>query len=347
MTKLSLTRRRVLATTAAIGSFAIVGRAHSAKFQPAATLVEAARKEGRVVVYTASFTEVMQEVVNDFNKRFPFIKVEVVRASGGQLITRVQTEAAAGKLTADVVDHSDRALMKRIEDLFQDYAPPNADDYLETSRVSAKLWPTITPCWVIASQSELQKNPPKTWWDLCKPEYAGGQIGTVIGPSGGTTWSRIMFERQVLGEDYWPKQAAVKPRLYPSGAPLSDALVRGEVTIAPLIHNIVYPKKREGAPLEIVFPPEGIPVVPYASGIPKSAQHPNAARLFLDYMLSEEGQIFSIQEQGNLTSLKVPPVLPEGFDPKVEKIWVPDFEQSEKLHDPWLAEWNKVFGYRQ
>jgi len=346
MIRKTLTRRRALAAAAAIGTFAITGRARAA-FQPSATLLEAARKEGRVVVYTASFTEVIQEVVNDFNKRFPFIKVEVVRASGGQLITRVQTEAAAGKLTADVVDHSDRALMKRIEDLFQDYAPPNAADYLEASRVSPKLWPTITPCWIIASQSELQKNPPKGWWDLCKPEYADGQIGIVIGPSGGTTWTRIMFERQVLGEDYWPRQAAVKPRLYPSGAPLSDALIRGEVTIAPLIHNIVYPKKMQGAPLEIVWPSEGIPVSPYASGIPKTALHPNAARLFLDYMLSEEGQTLSIREQGNLTSLKIPPALPEGFDPKQAKIWLPDYEQSEKLHDPWLADWNKVFGYRQ
>ena len=349
MTRPTLTRRQALAATAALGSFAIIGRARAAvkPFQPAPALVEAARKEGRVVVYTASFTEVMQEVVNDFNKHFPFIKVEVVRAPGGQLITRVQTEAAAGKLAADVVDHSDRALMKRIEDLFQDYAPPNAADYLETALVSTKLWPTITPCWVIASHSELMKNPPKSWMDLCKPEYANGQIGQVIGPSGGTTWTRIMFERQVLGEDYWAKQAATKPRLYPSGAPTSDALVRGEVTAAPLLYNIVYPKKVQGAPLDIHFAPEGVPVVPYASGIPKTAQRPNAARLFLDYVLSEPGQLFSIKEQGNLSSLKVPPALPEGLDLSKQKIWVPDFAQSEKLHDSWLEEWNKVYGYRQ
>src|SRR5438045_213334 len=80
--------------------------------------------------------------------------------------------------------------------------------------ISPKLWPTIAPGWSIAYHSELMKNPPKTWWDLCKPEYANGQIGQVIGPSGGTTFARIMFERQVLGEDYWAKQAAVKPRLY-------------------------------------------------------------------------------------------------------------------------------------
>ena len=53
----------------------------------------------------------------------------MVRAPGGQLITRVKTEAAAGKLIADVVDHSDRALMQPLVDLFQDYAPPNAADY--------------------------------------------------------------------------------------------------------------------------------------------------------------------------------------------------------------------------
>src|SRR6478672_7433723 len=67
-----------------------------------------------------------QEVIKAFNKRFPKVKVSMVRAPGGQLITRIKTEAAAGKLAADVIDHSDRALMSGLLDLFQDYAPPNA-----------------------------------------------------------------------------------------------------------------------------------------------------------------------------------------------------------------------------
>ena len=71
-------------------------------------LIEAAKKEGKLVFYTANFTEVEQETIKAFNKRFPFVKVELVRAPGGQLITRIKTEAAAGKLAADVVDHSDR-----------------------------------------------------------------------------------------------------------------------------------------------------------------------------------------------------------------------------------------------
>src|SRR5215831_2135945 len=113
-------------------------------------LIDAAKKEGRFVYYTANFAEVEQEVIKAFNKRFPFVKVEMVRAPGGQLITRVKTEAAAGKLAADIVDHSDRALMSAITDLFQDYAPPNAAEYLPESLISPKLWPRATLVWSIA-----------------------------------------------------------------------------------------------------------------------------------------------------------------------------------------------------
>jgi len=57
-------------------------------------LIAAAKKEGKLVFYTANFAEIEQQVIKEFNKRFPEIKVEMVRAPGGQLITRVRTEAA-------------------------------------------------------------------------------------------------------------------------------------------------------------------------------------------------------------------------------------------------------------
>ncbi|HZQ74752.1 MAG TPA: extracellular solute-binding protein [Burkholderiales bacterium] len=310
-------------------------------------LIDAAKKEGTLVYYTANFAEVEQEVIKAFNKRFPEVRVEMVRAPGGQLITRVKTEAAAGKLAADVVDHSDRALMQPLTDLFQDYAPPNGADYRADALISPKLWPRATLAWSIAYNTELVKNPPKTWMDLTKPEYGNKQIGQVFAASGGTTWTRIMFERQVLGEDYWKKQAATNPVLYPSGAPTSDALVRGEISIAPLLYNIIYTKEKVGAPVKIFFPPEGVPVNPYASGVPKTAKHPNAAKLFLNWNLSAEGQSFMIKELGNLTSLKNPPAFPPGFDPKTVKLWFPKFDEYVKLHAAWVEEWNKTYGYRQ
>src|SRR6202045_2723779 len=240
-------------------------------------LIAAAKAEGKLVYYTANFAEVEQQVIKEFNKRFPEIKVEMVRAPGGQLIPRVRTEAAAGKLIADIVDHSDRALMLPLADLFQDYAPPNAADYDPASLVSPKFWPRATVVWSIAYNTELVKNPPKTWKDLTKPEY-DKMIGQVFAQSGGTTWTRILFERQVLGEDYWAKQASTHPILYPSGMSQADSSLRGEVAMGPLLYNAIDPKQKDGAPIKIFIPPEGAPVNPYATDIPKTAAFPNAAK---------------------------------------------------------------------
>ena len=156
-----------------------------------------------------------------------------------------------------------------------------------------------------------------------------------------------MFERQVLGEDYWARQAATRPKLFPSGGPLSDSVTRGEVLIAPLTYNAAYPKKRDGAPIEAIYPPEGIPLIPYGSGITKTARSPNAARLWMDWALSDEGQTQSIRDQGNLTALKDPPVRPDLYDPAKHKLWTPDFAAFNALRDRWLEEWNRTYGYRQ
>ncbi|MET0652965.1 MAG: extracellular solute-binding protein, partial [Hyphomicrobiaceae bacterium] len=282
-----VSKRRLGAIMAGAMLAVAAGPAAAQNFGPP-ELIEAAKKEGKVVYYTADFAEVEQEITKEFNKRFPFVKVEMVRAPGGQLITRIKTEAAAGKLAADVITHSDRGLILGLQDLLADYAPPNAADYREDVQVSPKIWPRQTLGWSIAYNTDLVKNPPKSWMDLTKPEYNNKQIGQVVGPSGGTTWTRIMFERQVLGDDYWKKQAAVGAALYPSGAPLSDALVRGEVSIAPLLYNVIFTKKKDGAPVEIFFPPEGVPMNMYGAGVTKTAANPNAAKLFLNWALSAE-----------------------------------------------------------
>src|SRR5262249_341848 len=142
----SLMTGRITALAAAAGVALALGGtpARAADDFGSPELIAAAKAEGKLVLYTANFAEVEQEVIREFNNRFPEVKIEMVRAPGGQLITRVKTEAAAGKLIADIVDHSDRALMQPLVDLFQDYAPPNAADYDPAALISPKLWPRLT-----------------------------------------------------------------------------------------------------------------------------------------------------------------------------------------------------------
>ena len=124
----------------------------------------------------------------------------MIRASGGQLITRVKAEIAAGKLIADLVDHSDRGLMEPLEDSFTDYAPPNAGDYLPASQFSTRFWPRITPVWCIAYNSELTKTPPKGWMDLTN---AGTYAPGIIGPGHRPVWRNHLDPGHVRAPDLW------------------------------------------------------------------------------------------------------------------------------------------------
>jgi len=99
-----LRRRRGGATIAAAFLFACAAHAAEPDFVPSPDLLAAAKKEGKIVLYTANFLETEQAVVKRFAERFPGIQIEIVRAPTGQLMTRIKTEAAANRMIADVID---------------------------------------------------------------------------------------------------------------------------------------------------------------------------------------------------------------------------------------------------
>jgi len=307
-------------------------------------LVKAAEKEGKLVLYTANQLASEQDMVAAFNKRFPGIKVAIVRAPGSRLATRIETEVAAHKLTADVIDMSDRGLVSSFQKVFADYAPPNANLYPEKTKALKNLWPKTSWGFVIAYNSASGVEAPASWKDLAKPEYKG-KVGIVVANSGGSTWTRAMFERQELGKDYWVKLAANKPVLYPSGAPAASGIVRGEVLVGGVQSNAVIPQIKKGAPLKVVYPAEGIPVTASAAGVVKTAAHPNAARLYMNWCLSKEGQSVWVEQGGGFSVLKGAP-LPQGASPST-KLWIPDSKEYISLRTQWIRDWNKIFNYEQ
>src|SRR5256884_3897032 len=163
-------RRGVAAVSAAV-FLACAAHAAEPDFVPSAELLAAARKEGKIVLYTANFLDTEQAVVKRFSERFPGIQIEIVRAPTGQLITRVKTEAAANRMIADVIDFTDRVQARGMIELFAPYAPPNAADYPQIARTGDRLWPRSGNAWTITYNSELVKDPPKSWADLAKPEF--------------------------------------------------------------------------------------------------------------------------------------------------------------------------------
>lgn len=333
--------------SAALTVIAVAGVACAAEpdYAPPADLLAAAKKDGKLVLYTANFLDTEQVVSKRFAARFPGIAIEIVRAPTGQLITRIKTEAAAGRLSADVIDISDRVQARAMADLFAPYAPPNAADYAAITRTADRLWPRSGNAWTITYNTAIVKDPPKSWADLVRPEWAKLRLGQTVISSGGAPFNRAMFERKVMGEDYWGKQAALKPALYPSQAPMVDAMIRGEIAVAPLVTNLAIPLAAQGAPIKWFFAPEGVPVTVFSAGITKGAPRPNAARLFLDWALSREGQALMV-ELGSFSSLANAP-MPPGVDAKAIKPWYSDEAEVGRVFKSWTDDWNKAYGYRQ
>ena len=110
--------------------------------------------------------------------------------------------------------------------------------------------------------------------------------------------------------------------------------------------NIVIPRQREGAPVACIIPPEGVPMTSYGAGIPKSATNVNAARLFLNWSLSREGQEAFVNDSGGFSALKNGPV-PQALDVASIKPWFPKMADYVGLQTEWVAEWNRVNNYRQ
>jgi iron(III) transport system substrate-binding protein len=282
----------------------------------------------------------MQALVAKFNSRYPFVKVEVVRLANPPLIARVEAEAAANRLTADLMETTDINDAKKLENIFEDYSPPNAALFPADSQISKRFWPMCGVAYVVMINTALVKKPLQSLDDMLSPELKG-KVGTVLPGAGGTSWSIALMQRLKKGDDWWNKFAAQEPLTFQSSVPLGTAIASGEIYagFAPLI--AVTPIQKQGAPVAAIGLDDGIPSAVTAGGIVKGAKNANAARLFMDWATSEEGQT-TYSELGCasvLPGIKLPTTM------KVDKgkVWVPPFAAYADRQAPWIADWNKIY----
>lgn len=311
-------------------------------------LIRAARTEGKVVVYTSNILSLSSTLQIAFNKRFPDIKVELVRLGGGALHSKIMTEHAAGKLVADVVEYSDRGLIQRAMErgIIGLHAAPTDGLYPAQTKVPGMVYPGSVYLYLIAYNPALVKDPPKTWMDLVDARFRG-KIGLVPAELGGTPWMTALFQYQVLGknsESYWQKLAAQKPRFFTSAAPLGKSVVSGETPVAVALDVVSLEDIKQGAPVKMVYPPEGVVVIVFNNAVTAAPRNPNAGKLWLNWTLSREGQEVWVKQIGGL-SVRTDIDPPPGAPGKVST-WQASEEDFVKLRDAYTTRWNAIFGYK-
>lgn len=304
------------------------------------SLIKAANQEGHLTIYTAMDPDNELKLTREFNKKYPDIKIDMLRLTGSQIITRLKAESGANRMNADIIVLPDAEETDEIHDLYEKYSPPNAANFKPVEKIDTSVvWPRAVGTWALCANAMTGKTPPKAWSDLLKPEYKGS-LGEVTILTGGSGWIRSQFQRVQFGEDYWKKLAAQKPRVYSSGVPMVDAMIRGEVSVGALLANQAMPKVAEGAPLVCNFATDGVPAKGQYIGIAKTTKAPNAAKLYTDWALSPDAQSFIVKNWYMFSALKGEPI-PKGGEES--RTWFEDRSKTDGVQKQWTHEWVRLF----
>jgi iron(III) transport system substrate-binding protein len=309
-------------------------------FATSPEIIEGAKKEGTFILYTSMNTPDVNVVFAAFRKKYPFLSPKNYTTRSAALLQRILTEAQAGRHTVDVIQGNIFTLyVLSKKGITAKYASPEAAAIPAAFRDSEGQWTAVyQQLNVIAYNSKLvnPKEAPRSYEDLLNPKWKGKM--------GLDDKQYIWFDGllQVMGKEKgmaYMKKLATQDIHFRSGQTLlTDLLAAGEFGI--LINarpDNAEELKKKGAPTEWVAPnPTTVNILPV--GVAAHAPHPNAARLFVDYVLSEEGQRV-LGAQGKTPSR---PKIPTTYAIPDVKLVVNDPAMAERLNE--VAEaYKKVF----
>jgi iron(III) transport system substrate-binding protein len=312
------------------------------------SLIRAAKKEGKVVVYTSNILGLAKIMQMNFNKRFKGITVNLVRLGGGSLHRKILTEHTAGKLVADVIEMSDRGLMRREmkAGVIGTHTPPTDGLYPAHTKIGGRVYPGTAYLYLIAYNPMLVKNPPKNWKDLVHPRFRD-KIGLVPAELGGTPWATALFQYQVLGgnsDSYWKDLAAQKPRFFTSAGRIGKTLINGETPVGVALDVVSLGAIKKGAPVKYVYPEEGVVMILFNNAITTVSKNKNAAKLWLNWTLSREGQETWTKQVGGLSART--DIAPPKSAPKSVKMWSAKEKDYISLRNSYTKRWNKIFNFK-
>ncbi len=260
--------------------------------QPQEQLIAGAQKEGAFKLYTSLNEAEAKPLLEKFTQKYPFIKADFFRASSADLVQRVLTETKSLMPSPDVIELDSNEVLKLYnEKLLAAYKSPEAATYPDGAK---HPWGYYTTCYinaiVIAYNTKLVKpqEAPKTLDDLLDPKWAG-KIG--IEPE---DWALMPFTAKVMGDGpantFWKKLSEQKPKVINGHTEVANAVAAGQVALSPTTYaHRIEALKKKGESIEWV---NTDPVYANLSSlvVTVNAPHPNSARLFVDWLLSAEGQ---------------------------------------------------------
>lgn len=310
--------RRLFASMAIASLLPLAAAAQEAAFDEAAVYAKA-QEEGELTWYIGQFTnEQSEQIAALFTETYPGVQVNVIRASGAVVYSRLQQDIQAGVAQCDVFGATDLGHAVELKEAgqLQPIATANNDQLypqFQNADPDGEFVITATQATMLAYNTRLlsEDEAPTSWKDLADPKWQDKLASAHPAYSGsmGTLASAWVL---LHGEEYIQQLADLNMQV---GRSMNDPVATvslGERTVGTAAISSILVAQKAGNPLGYIVPEEGVLVSNFPSVIPAGAPHPNAAQLFVNFLQSEKLQGFIAEEFSYIPVNRNAPV-PEGL----------------------------------
>jgi iron(III) transport system substrate-binding protein len=245
----------------------------------------------KLIIYTSMKESLISGIVEGFKKKNPGIDVDYQSAGAGKLMAKIAAERQSGHILADIIWTSEvpdfynmkkegileqykTSVFKEVLNPFEDY-----DGYFTAARLG-----TLG----IAINTDKIKTPPAQWSDLLKPEYKGA-FGIADPALSGTSYMSVALLEKQFGWEFFEKLHGNQARIGKGSGQVVDDTASGELAASLAVDYITNDKIEKGAHIALYYPPELL-LAPSPVAIFKGSSNLDAAKKFVDYLLSQEAQ---------------------------------------------------------
>jgi iron(III) transport system substrate-binding protein len=249
---------------------------------------------GTLTVYTSTPDQAMNDLIAAFNKAEPGVKVDFFRSGTTEVVNKLQAEFTAGAPQPDVLFIADATVMEQLKanDRLMSYAEAPVDGLPQGFYDSDKTYfgTKIIPTGIIYN-TKSGKPRPVSWNDLISPDAKD----QVIMPSPLYSGAAVIHvgtitEQPDLGWNYYEKLADNGAVATKGNGAVLEAVAGGQKAYGMIVDFMAFNGKAKGSPVDFVYPTEGVSMVTEPVAILKTAKNVDAAKAFVNWLLSDAGQ---------------------------------------------------------
>ena len=271
-----------------------------------------ASAQEKLYVYTSMKDSITNELKKGFAKKHPEVKLDFQVAGAGKLMAKLAAERESGKILADILWTSEVPDFYQLKSRGQllPYMPAEIKSLIQPlADYDGSFTAVRLGTLGVVYNTKKIKEAPKSWDDLKKPEYKGA-YGIANPALSGTAYMSVALLAQTFGWEYFEALRANGAKMGKGSGQVVDDTASGDLLGSLAVDYITLDKIDKGATLQLVYPPEML-VIPSPVAIFKNSPNAEAAKKFVDFILSKEGQAI-IVEDGTLP-VRADVKLPERF----------------------------------